>query len=77
MGYKYMCLICKGTKKEKNPNFECCLKKDNNWEIMKGKNCNSNCPAYDRCKDGEEIDCYNCNGDGYMIVDKQIWKRIS
>lgn len=77
MVYKYLCLECNGKRKVQNPNFEACLNEDNDWEKLKGNPCNKSCPAYNMCNEGEETNCGECDGKGYLIINDKQWKRIS
>ncbi len=74
---KFLCKSCNGKGTMVNPNFEACLKEDNNWDVIKkNRGCGVWCEAYIVCNQGESIDCDVCDGNGYMIIDNDLWKRI-
>lgn len=43
--------------------------------IEEGK-CND-CIFYDECKQGELIDCYNCDGRGILEINDKLWELVN
>jgi len=73
---KLKCKVCNGTGLIPNPDFEACRSWDwREWTGIKEGDC-EHCPDHTRplCRKGEQIVCYNCNGNGYMEIDENLWE---
>ena len=64
------CEICNGTGRIPNPDFEMC-KDRNSREVMcqieREGDC-AHCEIRDRCSKGEWVECYNCGGQGVVVL---------
>ena len=75
---KFKCKVCNGTGLIPNTDFEICRSAEfREWAGIKEGDC-EHCPEHFRnlCKKGEQIVCYNCNGNGYMEIDENLWEII-
>ena len=73
---KFKCKVCNGTGLIPNTDFEICRSAEfREWAGIKEGDC-EHCPEHFRnlCKKGEQIVCYNCNGNGYMEIDENLWE---
>ena len=73
---KLKCKRCNGEGYVPNPDFEACRSPDVRAEIglYQEGDC-EHCPEYlhDSCQEGEYVKCPNCNGNGFMEIDEDLW----
>jgi len=73
---KLKCKRCNGEGHILNPYFEACRSPDVRAEIglCKEGDCEC-CPEYyyKLCQKGEFVECPNCNGNGFIEIDEDLW----